>query len=220
MRKTLIISLMFAPLLVFAAASSQDKMDIQGQVTAIEEAVNSGDGQAIINLTSPNASAELKSAIEDAISGKQIRFQEDITSYDEISADKVKVNGRFSAEATNWSISGLSNYFVFERVDGQWLLVDTDFHQKLGPGTVLKIIGTAFAIILPIFIILGAFWLWMLIDCIVRPVDNKTTWLLVIIFLQFLGAVLYFFIARRKAKKIQQDGSQNIPPNIPLNISQ
>ncbi len=55
------------------------------------------------------------------------------------------------------------------------------------------IIGTIF------WIVTSIFWLWMLVDCItnasLRGVE-KIIWLLVVIFLHFLGALLYFFIAR------------------------
>jgi hypothetical protein len=45
------------------------------------------------------------------------------------------------------------------------------------------------------------FWIWMLIDCIGNgSLDGtqKLIWVLVIIFLSGLGALLYFFIARKK----------------------
>jgi hypothetical protein len=43
------------------------------------------------------------------------------------------------------------------------------------------------------------FWLWMLIDCLKnRRLDGteKLIWILVIIFLQVLGPLLYLFLAR------------------------
>ena len=45
------------------------------------------------------------------------------------------------------------------------------------------------------------FWLWMLIDAIQNPrleTGQKVVWVLVIIFLPFLGALLYFFVGRSK----------------------
>ena len=48
-------------------------------------------------------------------------------------------------------------------------------------------------------IVTTAFWLWMLIECITNPAltgTEKVVWLLVVIFLHFLGALLYFFLAR------------------------
>ncbi len=46
------------------------------------------------------------------------------------------------------------------------------------------------------------FWLWMLIHAITNkgPQDaEKIVWVLVIIFLPFIGSIIYFFVGRPKA---------------------
>lgn len=48
------------------------------------------------------------------------------------------------------------------------------------------------------------FWLWMLIDCIQNePSDgnDKLIWVLVILFTNWIGALIYFFVQRPKRKK-------------------
>jgi hypothetical protein len=43
------------------------------------------------------------------------------------------------------------------------------------------------------------FWIWMLIDCITKEPsegNDKIIWVLVIVFTNSLGALLYFFIRR------------------------
>ncbi len=64
-------------------------------------------------------------------------------------------------------------------------------------------------LILP-FVILGVIlfvlWLWMLIDCLKRPDDTfeiggtnaKLIWVLVIIFTGFIGALIYFFLIKKR----------------------
>jgi prolipoprotein diacylglyceryltransferase len=45
-----------------------------------------------------------------------------------------------------------------------------------------------------------AFWVWMLYECLAyEPSDGneKLNWLLVLIFTNFIGALLYFFIRRQ-----------------------
>jgi len=42
------------------------------------------------------------------------------------------------------------------------------------------------------------FWLWMLIDAIKNEKENKLVWVLVILFLNLLGALIYYFAAKRK----------------------
>lgn len=53
------------------------------------------------------------------------------------------------------------------------------------------------------------FWLWMLIDCLVRQEEDKLVWLLVIFFLSFVGALVYYFVARKKRLG-------NAPPAAPV----
>lgn len=50
-----------------------------------------------------------------------------------------------------------------------------------------------------------AFWIWMLIDCVKNESsegNDKLIWILVIVLLQGLGALIYFF-ARRPARRRQ-----------------
>lgn len=44
------------------------------------------------------------------------------------------------------------------------------------------------------------FWIWMLIDAIMNQEEDKIMWVLLIAFLNLLGAILYFFMARGKRK--------------------
>ncbi|HWQ96013.1 MAG TPA: DUF2516 family protein [Candidatus Methylomirabilis sp.] len=55
-------------------------------------------------------------------------------------------------------------------------------------------------------LILFVLWLWMLIDCLKRPDDKfeiggtnaKLIWVLVIIFTGFIGALIYFFLIKKR----------------------
>jgi 4-amino-4-deoxy-L-arabinose transferase-like glycosyltransferase len=60
------------------------------------------------------------------------------------------------------------------------------------------IAGGFFIVYLILAVVALCFWLWMLIDCLTSrlPATEKLIWTLVILFLNFLGALLYFFIAR------------------------
>ena len=73
---------------------------------------------------------------------------------------------------------------------------------------IASIIGGALALLG--FLIAGvfglaclAFWLWMLIHSITNKGlsdGEKIAWVLVIIFLPFIGSILYFFIGRPKGR--------------------
>ncbi len=60
-------------------------------------------------------------------------------------------------------------------------------------------------LILPVFVFVIVFWLWMLIDCLKRPDDKfkiggkdaKLIWVLVIIFIGIIGALIYYFLIKR-----------------------
>ena len=44
-----------------------------------------------------------------------------------------------------------------------------------------------------------AFWIWMLVECLTKESDTgntKVTWLLVILFAQIIGALIYYFARR------------------------
>lgn len=53
------------------------------------------------------------------------------------------------------------------------------------------------------------FWLWMLTDCLKRPDKKfryggsyaKLIWVIVLVSLTFLGALVYYFMIKRKAKR-------------------
>lgn len=61
-------------------------------------------------------------------------------------------------------------------------------------GPEILVLGVMVFLGLPLF----AFWIWMLVDCLTKEEDQsqKLVWLLVIIFVGFVGAPLYLFIRK------------------------
>ena len=61
-----------------------------------------------------------------------------------------------------------------------------------------------FFLLLFLFIILTSiFWVWMIVDCAKRDFkknDDKVIWILILVFLQAIGAAIYYFIIKRKNK--------------------
>jgi len=202
------IAFLLCTSVALAGVPSTDRYEIRDQIELIVDSVNRGDADTILTIISPNAEPTLASEIEENIAGKTIQFQQSITSYEDLGNDRVRVNGRFAAEGPGWSVS-TSNSYVFEKHDDSWLLVDTDFHQKLGPGYVRGMMRLVFAIIIPVILLFAAFWLWMLIDAARRQFDNRTTWIVLIIFLSLFGAVLYFILVRRRLKQQEKLGVQS-----------
>ncbi len=57
--------------------------------------------------------------------------------------------------------------------------------------------GVSLLFFLAMFIAAGAFWLWMLIDVLTKQNEDKAVWVLVVFFLNLVGAMIYYFIARK-----------------------
>ncbi|HAY42715.1 MAG TPA: hypothetical protein DCY59_03830 [Micrococcaceae bacterium] len=60
-------------------------------------------------------------------------------------------------------------------------------------------------LMLSLFLCIAGLWLWALIDCIRNEPatgNDKIIWLLVIIFLGFIGAILYLRIQRPKRERM------------------
>jgi hypothetical protein len=74
----------------------------------------------------------------------------------------------------------------------------------LGLGGAEILLLLAVLILLPLAVASFAFWIWMLVHAIQNKGladGEKVGWVLVIALLHFLGALLYFFIGRPKAKQ-------------------
>ena len=60
-----------------------------------------------------------------------------------------------------------------------------------------------------VWLLMFVFWIWVLIDAIMKKFDKKVLWIILIIFLGVVGAILYLIIVRPKLKnKISQDQKQ------------
>ena len=64
------------------------------------------------------------------------------------------------------------------------------------------------------------FWIWALVDCIKVPDDsmyqsgNKLIWVLVIVFLQVVGAIIYLIVGRPAAGAMPPS-PPGLPPSMP-----
>lgn len=69
-------------------------------------------------------------------------------------------------------------------------------------GAELLILPILLLICIPIGLAMMAFWIWMLIHAIQNKglsEGEKIAWVIVLVFVHFLGAVIYFFVGRPKA---------------------
>ena len=60
---------------------------------------------------------------------------------------------------------------------------------------------TVMVLIFALLLAVGIFWLWMLVDLLQRrKFEDKLVWVLVLIFLNILGAILYYFLVYSKRR--------------------
>lgn len=70
--------------------------------------------------------------------------------------------------------------------------------------------GMGLACMCPLLLVVAAgfgFWIWMLIDCISKEPsggNDKLIWILVLVFLGWIGALVYYFV--RRPKRIAEHG--------------
>jgi hypothetical protein len=86
-------------------------------------------------------------------------------------------------------------------------------------------VGGAEALLLLFFLLVGiggmVLWIWALVDAIRVPDDsmyragNKLVWVLVIVFAQFVGAIIYLLVGRPAGSVRGRSGSRVPPPPPP-----
>ena len=82
------------------------------------------------------------------------------------------------------------------------------------------IMGFVAFIAIVLSILTTVFWIWMLIDAAQRDFDdpnNKILWIILLILLGFIGAIVYYFVIRKKeGKPVPQAPSPSAPPAPPV----
>ena len=69
-------------------------------------------------------------------------------------------------------------------------------------GWIFGVMMTFWAVMMVFWLVMMGFWVWMLIDCLKRDFKDKTIWVLVLIFTTVLGAILYYFMVKRKKSEL------------------
>lgn len=160
--------------------------------------VNKGDYEKLDSVVSENNKPlknEIRLLVKDGFS---YRFNPSplFDNIEFIDSNKVKItgavkaNGRSSGSvgSVGWEIDEITNYFVFEKSNNEWFIIDTDFTQKLSSRNFWFIFIAAFGCI--------GFWIWMLVDCFSRKFDTRGRWFIFLLMFNLIAAILYFFIIK------------------------
>lgn len=71
-----------------------------------------------------------------------------------------------------------------------------------------------FTVLPLLFLALIGFWIWMIIDCVTKESsqgNDKIVWLLILLFTNWIGALIYFFVRRPQRLKSETC----LPPKLP-----
>lgn len=94
--------------------------------------------------------------------------------------------------------------------------LENAFENTAAANAAMAGLGVFMIIFIIIAIVLGIFTLWMLIDSIIRKDEEypngsgKVMWILLIVFLGFIPAIIYYFAVKKKVPRGQ--GGGNVPP--------
>ena len=201
--------------------SESDRKAIWGVLDELGQAIVREDIDSITARLSPNMDREEYNKIEGTLEEKFSTY--DYTEYkfsppayrkiEVLTPDrkvkfKVRYSEKYKGASGSSSSSGLDANFTMEKINGKWLILSSDFYTK---ERAMKILVGVVGLFVPLGILSFIFWLWMLIDCAKRDFfkpNDKIVWVLIIVFIQIIGAIIYYFIIKRKSQgsaKINKD---------------
>ena len=185
--------------------SQKDKESIQSKINYIVDGVNKNDDPPKIkSMISPNATTELTEEIVDVTSSSTwsiMTIKQSSYKFIQIDPNKISVEGRQQATGIGWYVSGVSIFYEFELINGEWFLLETNFLEKTGIIYVFKMVGLILIAIIILIIPFIIFWIKMLIDASKRDFNDKTLWIIfLIVSLGLLGAIAYYFAVKREKK--------------------
>lgn len=193
--------------------SESDRKAIWEVLDELGQAIVREDIDSITARLSPNMDREEYNKIEGALEKKFTSY--DYTEYkfsppayrkiEVLTPDrkvkfKVRYSEKYKGASGSSSSSGLAANFTMEKINGQWLILSTDFYSK---EKVMKILGITFGLFILLGIACFIIWLWLLIDCIKRDFskpNDKIMWVLLLIFIPIIGIIIYYFVVKRKSR--------------------
>jgi hypothetical protein len=105
-------------------------------------------------------------------------------------------------------LEGSESDWINDEQSNDYILIDNDSYD--GEGSVFAffvVVIVSFMIFLTIFsviIFLIVFWILMIVDCAKRDFkkdDERVVWILILVFLGWIGAIIYYFSVKIKDKK-------------------
>jgi hypothetical protein len=164
---------------------------------------NVRDSDSLESIMAPGKDS-LLGEINKRVANKTVRFTENVQVITEVEKDKkVRLEGTFEAEGNdgqdNWKNAG-RNYFTFEKKDGKWLLVDTDFYKALGVNGGGGVDWGALLPWLLLLAVLTSVWFFVL-KTSQRKAISRRTWLIIAAIWRFVARMIRGGLQKRAERK-------------------
>lgn len=194
------------------AISKSDRIEIIEALNSLASSIKTEDSSAMSALLSPNINGELRREIVETYEERFAKY--DYTKYEFhppaskkmkvlVPGSKVRVKASYSSEYTSGdtgsgSTNGMPANFTMEKLDGKWLVLDTDFYTLKRFIKYIVIIALS---VVALLLFSSVFRGWMLVDCVKREFpkpDERTTRVLILIFDNIVGALIYYKMVKKK----------------------
>jgi hypothetical protein len=200
-------------LLPLSVSAEHAEFPIDSIMQTIEETVLDQDAATLTGYFASDVQANFGPLLEEVLSAETTIKEYDVYGYsiENIGEHTWRIDAKYSIDALgnngNWNASGLNVYFIFKQIgsDENLEIIDSNIVDSLTPFSFDDIASflyqPVFLVTVLISLVLFIFWVWMLIDAIKYQKDDRTMWLLIIIVGQTLGAIVYYFVQKRKRIK-------------------
>jgi len=200
--------LLILPMLTYARSgvSAEYQGYLDEFTIIVEEAILDQDSGYLVDIMSPALADDIGTQLQKQLEDIEIlEFQIYDAEYSQIDAMHYRIDTRYSIKAHSgertWSTSGLSLYMIIEDTPEYLYIADTNLlnvFDGLSMGDFSgAVVGVFFAIV-AVGLLFMAFWIWMLVDVLKRDIPDKTLWVVLIVFTNWIGAFIYFFVVRKK----------------------
>lgn len=199
---------LLAPSFVLAQSSVSAEYEdyLISVVGEIEEAIQMQDSDRLLQGMTDELQTRIGDSLMESLSPDKDLVEFSFYGYEFSQVDEAhyRVDGKYSTEirdrSGSWSVTGLNLFFVLEETPDSFVISDTNLHEALSP-TLESLIGSSLGLLLipfALLLLLFIFWIWMLTDVARREIPDKTPWFLLVFLANGLGAIIYFFTARKK----------------------
>lgn len=208
--RTIIIVLTISVLTHLSTVSAQQALTTEQQeaitqlMTQVETSIKQQDVQALQSIISPSNTA-LRSKAERIAQLQKIEAFK--LYYEPVSARTVIIDQNTIEKKTQFFIEDKKSYesgatitFLLKKEEGRWIIAETDLIEQLSENRQQRtafIVGPILAGVIVLNIIAISLYIWIIRDYMNRTFPGKKGWLIILIVLNFLGAIMYYVQIKR-----------------------